>query len=131
MQKEGDQQFNSKVNNLEELQSALREISFADETIDDNAEAEREIKFKRDDSTYLPPFIPYIAPARKWEFQDFTNVVVEKDHVHHWLLDEVDGPTVAAKCKKCGSTTTMRAWPTEEEIFISPKQRIRKKNNTT
>lgn len=37
-------------------------------------------------------------------------------HAHHWLIDEVVGPTSKGSCVECGATRTFRNWPAEEVL---------------
>lgn len=37
-------------------------------------------------------------------------------HIHHWRIDEVDGPTSEGQCLRCGAQKTFRNWPAEEVL---------------
>jgi hypothetical protein len=37
-------------------------------------------------------------------------------HIHHWLIDEVQGPTSEGRCLDCGAAKTFRNWPNEEVL---------------
>ncbi|MEO8540270.1 MAG: hypothetical protein ABI577_11060 [bacterium] len=37
-----------------------------------------------------------------------------RSHTHHWIIDEVEGPTSEGQCQGCGAQRTFRNWPNEE-----------------
>ena len=44
-----------------------------------------------------------------------------KDHVHHWLLETPHGPTVAARCKRCGKTREYSSWGDDTAFGLGAK----------
>jgi hypothetical protein len=39
-----------------------------------------------------------------------------RGHVHHWVIEEVQGPTSDGQCRHCGALRTFRNWPAEEVL---------------
>jgi len=52
-----------------------------------------------------------------------TKQFAEQHHVHHWVIEEANGPVSHGHCKKCKATREFKNWLESTDFITNEEQR--------
>jgi hypothetical protein len=54
---------------------------------------------------------------------DTMELVIVRDHAHHWVIEEPSGPMSRGVCKRCGEEREFKNWLSDADFVTNEEHR--------